>query len=433
MCPIIINSWCVPLSSTADVSHYHPQLMCPIIIYNWRVQLSSTGDMSNYHQQLMCPIIIDNWCVPLSSTTDVSHYHRQLMCPIIIDNWCVPLSSTTDVSHYHRQLMCPIIIDNWCVPLSSTIDVSHYHRQLMCPIIIDNWCVPLSSTTDVSHYHRQPMCPIQLQNLLEILDLPNGISERKTDNQWRCSASLFRIFRTNICVTQMLHTKFSRQWHCLGRHTLQVKHSVTELLQLAPCVHGSSSSNTNTNVMKQGTASDPWRNNRTRGQKKTSTPFYRKKEEKEKMTMIMIMMVMMITTVPTKRKMVGSQGRWSSKTAAITVQHKVPLLQFSWSKRRIALAGVCMSPSAIVLQCCALVVMTPNYSSSTRQKGKTALLSLRWLSSFQQPNVRSFNDTVSRSYCVLYGPLTITIGREGAPKDADVTAFEALYWNGVAE
>jgi hypothetical protein len=115
------------------------------------------------------------------------------------------------------------------------------------------------------------------------------------------------------------------------------------------------------------------------------------------------------------------------------VQHKVPLLQFSWSKRRIALSGLCMSPSAIVLQCCALVVMTPNYSSSVWQKGKTTLLSLRWLSSFQQPNVRSFNDTVSRSHCVLYGPVTITTGREWALKDGDATAFGALYWNGVAE
>jgi hypothetical protein len=41
------------------------------------------------------------------------------------------------------------------------------------------------------------------------------------------------------------------------------------------------------------------------------------------------------------------------------------------------------------------------------------------------------NDTVSRSHYALYGPLTTTIGRERAMKDADVNEFEALYWNGV--
>lgn len=55
------------------------------------------------------------------------------------------------------------------------------------------------------------------------------------------------------------------------------------------------------------------------------------------------------------------------------------------------------------------------------------------LTIFQQPKVRLFNDTVSRSYYVLYGPLTITVGRKGALKDADMNGFETLYWNGVAE
>jgi hypothetical protein len=89
------------------------------------------------------------------------------------------------------------------------------------------------------------------------------------------------------------------------------------------------------------------------------------------------MMMMMITTVPTELKMMGSRGSQSSKTAAFTVQHKFPLLQFSRSKSVVPWQGVCMSPSAIALQCCTLVVMTPNYRSSVRQKGKTTLLSLR--------------------------------------------------------
>jgi hypothetical protein len=198
--------------------------------------------------------------------------------------------------------MCPIIINSLCVPLISLSEVSHYHRQLKCPII-NSWCVPLSSTAEVSNYHRQLMFPTQLQTLLEILGFPNGILERKPDKQWRCSTALLRISRPNSCVTQMLHTTFSRQRPSLYRHTLQVKHSATELLQLAVCVHGSNSSsnssNRKINVMEQGTASEPWRNNHTCGQK-NSTPFYEK--------MMIMMMIMMITIVPTKLKKVGSQG-----------------------------------------------------------------------------------------------------------------------------